>query len=83
MDVSLTQDKDGAHIVIDDDGPGIRAERREEAFKPFRQLGDRTRSGGTGLGLTIARDIARSHGGEIELGDSPAGGLRALFRIPL
>lgn len=83
LEVSLTQEKDGAHIVIDDDGPGIRPERREEAFKPFRQLGGGTRSGGTGLGLTIARDIARSHGGEIELGDSPAGGLRALFRIPL
>ena len=83
LEVSLMQEKGGAHIVIDDDGPGIRAERREEAFKPFRQLGDDTMSGGTGLGLTIARDIARSHGGEIELGDSPSGGLRAVFRIPL
>ena len=83
LEVSLTQQKDGAHIVIDDDGPGIPAEHREEAFKPFRQLDNGRMSGGTGLGLTIARDIARSHGGEIELADSPAGGLRALFRIPL
>ncbi|MXX23557.1 MAG: hypothetical protein F4Z93_10925 [Rhodospirillales bacterium] len=83
LEVNLTQQKDGAHIVIDDDGPGIRADQREEAFKPFRQLDNGTMSGGTGLGLTIARDIARSHGGEIELADSPAGGLRALFRIPL
>ena len=83
LEVSLTQQRDGAHVVIDDDGPGIRAEQREEAFKPFRQLDNGGMSGGTGLGLTIARDIARSHGGEIELADSPAGGLRALFRIPL
>ena len=39
--------------------------------------------GGTGLGLAIARDIARSHGGDITLGDSPMGGLRATVRIPV
>lgn len=72
-------------ISIDDDGPGIPAGMREEVFKPFLRL-DNARNqdeGGTGLGLAIARDIARSHGGDIMLGDSPLGGLRATVRVPV
>ncbi|WP_439578323.1 ATP-binding protein [Elioraea sp.] len=70
-------------ITVDDDGPGIPAEQREEAFRPFVRLGG-GRGGGshTGLGLTIARDIVRAHGGEIALEDSPQGGLRARIRLP-
>ncbi len=72
-------------ITIDDDGPGIPPAKREEVFKPFMRL-DNARNqdqGGTGLGLAIARDIARSHGGDIMLGDSPLGGLRATVRVPV
>ena len=72
-------------ITVDDDGPGIPAAMREEVFKPFLRL-DNARNqdtGGTGLGLAIARDIARSHGGDIILGDSPMGGLRATVRVPV
>ncbi|MBR0684617.1 HAMP domain-containing protein [Bradyrhizobium manausense] len=72
-------------VTVDDDGPGIPAHLREEVFKPFLRL-DNARNqdeGGTGLGLAIARDIARSHGGDITLGDSPMGGLRASVRIPV
>lgn len=72
-------------VTIDDDGPGIPPGMREEVFKPFLRL-DHARNqdeGGTGLGLAIARDIARSHGGDITLGDSPLGGLRASVRIPV
>ncbi|MDN2567958.1 ATP-binding protein [Aquibium sp. A9E412] len=71
-------------VTVDDDGPGIPAERREEVFKPFVRL-DTARNqdeSGTGLGLSIARDIARSHGGDITLEDSPLGGLRAVVRVP-
>ncbi|WP_416795433.1 ATP-binding protein [Ciceribacter azotifigens] len=71
-------------ITFDDDGPGIAPEMREEVFKPFFRL-DSARnldSSGTGLGLAIALDIARSHGGNITLGDSPLGGLRATVRVP-
>lgn len=71
-------------ITIDDDGPGIPKEMRDEVFKPFFRL-DEARNqdaGGTGLGLAIALDIARSHGGDISLDESPAGGLRAVVRIP-
>jgi two-component system osmolarity sensor histidine kinase EnvZ len=70
-------------VSIDDDGPGIAAEQREEVFKPFVRLDDaRQDAGGSGLGLSIARDIARAHGGDVSLHDSPLGGLRATVRIP-
>ena len=72
-------------IHVDDDGPGIPLDEREEVFKPFYRL-DEARNqdeGGTGLGLAIARDIARSHGGDVALSDSPLGGLRASVRIPV
>ncbi len=71
-------------ITFDDDGPGIPEAARDDVFKPFFRL-DEARNldaSGTGLGLAIARDIARSHGGDITLGDSPLGGLRAVIRIP-
>ena len=66
-------------VTVDDDGPGIPPERRESVFRPFES----DSSGGTGLGLTIARDIVRAHGGEIVLEDSPLGGLRARIRLPI
>jgi two-component system, OmpR family, osmolarity sensor histidine kinase EnvZ len=72
-------------VTVDDDGPGIPQQLREEVFKPFLRLDDARNQdeGGTGLGLAIARDIARSHGGEIVLSDSPLGGLRATVRVPV
>jgi two-component system osmolarity sensor histidine kinase EnvZ len=70
---------------VDDDGPGIPANSHEDVFRPFFRLeGSRNRStGGVGLGLTIARDVIRSHGGDITLSDSPRGGLRAVVRLPV
>ena len=74
-------------ITVDDDGPGIPIKLREEVLKPFLRLrrcaqSERGRRRDR-LGLAIARDIARSHGGDITLGDSPLGGLRATVRIPV
>jgi two-component system osmolarity sensor histidine kinase EnvZ len=72
-------------VTVDDDGPGIPANMREEVFKPFFRL-DEARNldeSGTGLGLAIARDIARSHGGDVMLTESPMGGLRATVRVPV
>ena len=72
-------------IQVDDDGPGIPPEHREDVFRPFLRL-DEARNqdeSGSGLGLAIARDIARSHGGEITLSTSTLGGLRASIRIPV
>jgi two-component system osmolarity sensor histidine kinase EnvZ len=71
-------------ITVDDDGPGIPPAARQEVFRPFRRL-DNSRNldlGGVGLGLTIARDAVRSHGGELTLEDAPLGGLRASIRLP-
>jgi two-component system osmolarity sensor histidine kinase EnvZ len=72
-------------VTVDDDGPGIPLGMREEVFRPFLRLDDARNQdeGGTGLGLAIARDIARSHGGDILLGDSPLGGLRVTVRVPV
>ena len=76
---------DAIEITVDDDGPGIPKHLRDEAFKPFFRL-DESRNpetGGVGLGLTIARDIIRRHGGDIILSDSPSGGLRARLTLPI
>ncbi len=85
--IAITGHRDHRYltITIDDDGPGIPPEMREDVFKPFLRLDDARNQdeGGTGLGLAIARDIARSHGGDIMLGDSPLGGLRATVRVPV
>jgi two-component system osmolarity sensor histidine kinase EnvZ len=72
-------------ILIDDDGPGIPEDKREHVFKAFVRLeGSRNpKTGGTGLGLTIARDIVRGHGGDIRLEDSPLGGLRVRVELPV
>ena len=74
----------GAEIIVDDDGPGIPPERYEEAFRPFNRLDESRNQNekGVGLGLAIARDVARSHGGEMTLDRSPMGGLRAVIRLP-
>jgi two-component system osmolarity sensor histidine kinase EnvZ len=76
---------DAIEVTIDDDGPGIPEEKRADVFRPFFRMDDsrNPETGGVGLGLTIARDVVRSHGGEIELSDAPAGGLRARVRLPL
>ncbi len=85
--ISITGHRDHRYltVTVDDDGPGIPSGMREEVFKPFLRLDDARNQdeGGTGLGLAIARDIARSHGGDITLGDSPLGGLRATVRVPV
>jgi two-component system osmolarity sensor histidine kinase EnvZ len=83
--IRATHDARYLIVMIDDDGPGIPADQREEVFRPFFRLDEARNvdSGGTGLGLAIARDIARAHGGDIMLGDSPLGGLRATVRLPV
>lgn len=83
-EVHLVKGPRMAEILFDDDGPGIPQDQREDAFRPFHRLDDARSQNvaGTGLGLTLARDFARAHGGDIRLEDSPLGGLRVRLRLP-
>jgi two-component system, OmpR family, osmolarity sensor histidine kinase EnvZ len=83
--VHTEKGKKFVNIIIDDNGPGIPKAQREEVFKPFTRLetSRNPETGGVGLGLTITRDIAHHHGGDVMLDDSPKGGLRAILRLPL
>lgn len=82
--IELVDGPRAADLIIDDDGPGIPASQHEAAFKPFQRLEEaRTQNlPGSGLGLALARDTARGHGGDVRLETSPMGGLRARFRLP-
>jgi two-component system osmolarity sensor histidine kinase EnvZ len=81
VEVTLVLTERSLRISVEDDGPGIPPERRDEALRPFTRLDaarDPNSGGGVGLGLSIAADIARSHGGTLTLTDSPRlGGLKA------
>jgi len=84
--VDVAKTKNWLTLRIDDDGPGIPEKQREEVFRPFYRLDDaRGQDSGinTGLGLSIARDIVRSHGGDITLKKSKMGGLQAIIRVPV
>ena len=84
VSVELTVEVGFVKILIDDNGPGISEELRDQVFRPFFRLDDSRNldTGGVGLGLAIARDAIISHGGEIELQDSPTGGLRVMLKLP-
>ncbi len=82
--VTVIREPGEARIVIEDDGPGIAPNLYEEAFRPFSRL-DAARNqnvSGVGLGMSIARDAARAHGGDVTLGRSDLGGLKATVRLP-
>jgi signal transduction histidine kinase len=82
--VSLAMDDGAVHVVVDDEGPGIPPSEIDTVFRPFRRLEtSRNReTGGTGLGLTIARTVVRAHGGEVTLANRAGGGLRAEVVLP-
>lgn len=85
--VTAARDEAGENLIltIDDDGPGIAPENREDVFKPFYRVESSRNlsTGGVGLGLPIAQDIIHAHGGEIFLEDSAHGGLRVRVTLPL
>ena len=83
--VEVTNDNNSCFIAISDNGSGIPEKNYEDVFKPFFTL-DPSRNklkGESGLGMTIARDIARSHGGDIKLSESKSGGLKTTISLPI
>ena len=74
----------GLEVVVEDDGPGIPEAMYDEAFRPFSRLDESRNQNrkGVGLGLAIARDVARAHGGDVTLDRSDLGGLKAIVRVP-
>ena len=83
-EVGLSNSGDQVTVTIDDCGPGIPVEEQEKVFAPFYRLeASRSReTGGTGLGLSVARAVIRGHGGEISLANRPQGGLRQQIALP-
>ncbi|MEM7337232.1 MAG: HAMP domain-containing sensor histidine kinase [Actinomycetota bacterium] len=83
--VQLTRTGSSVVLTVDDDGPGIDPAQRERVFERFVRLDEgRARDdGGSGLGLAIVRGIARRHGGDAEIHDSPLGGTRVVVRLPV
>jgi len=84
-EIRVRRREDTVLIQIDDDGPGIPPNKRAEAILPFKRLeaSRNQQTGGTGLGLSIASDIILSHGGQLDLLDSPKGGLRVYVILPI
>lgn len=79
MRFSLRESERRVEIIVEDNGPGVPPERRDQVFQAFDAGGP---GRGTGLGLTIVRDIVHAHGGSIRLLDSPLGGLGVLLSLP-
>ena len=85
VEVSAGRQDGSLAVEVEDDGPGIPENERDQVFRPFYRL-DHARNQdakSTGLGLAIARDIARIHGGDIALSQSRLGGLRAVLKVPV
>jgi two-component system osmolarity sensor histidine kinase EnvZ len=84
IEITESDAPDFVELTIDDDGPGIAAELRADALRPFVRLDPaRGADGGTGLGLSIAQSAIENHGGRLYLEDSPLGGLRVRVALPI
>ena len=85
LNIEIFTNDEGCCILLEDNGPGIPNRNYEDVFKPFFTL-DPSRNklkGESGLGLSITRDVIRSHGGEIKLDKSKLGGLKSIIQLPI
>lgn len=83
VEIALAVEGAGIRLTVRDHGPGISAERRNEALRPFSRLDEaRTRTGSVGLGLALAEMICRAHGGSLHLLDAAGGGLEVQIHLP-
>ena len=82
--IIVKMEDESLNIIISDNGPGIPEESMDQVFRPFFRLDQarNTETGGTGLGLSVARDVARGHGGDIYLSKGTQGGLEATVSVP-
>jgi signal transduction histidine kinase len=82
--VKIVRDRDRILIVVDDDGPGIPSQEHEKVFAPFYRLQPARDpdKAGVGLGLSVARTVAREHGGDVTFVNRDGGGLSVLFELP-
>jgi signal transduction histidine kinase len=80
----VSRDAQWIVLLVDDDGPGIAADKRELLLEPFVRLeGSRNRqTGGAGLGLAIVRNLIEAHGGQVRIADAPNGGARIHVKLP-
>jgi len=83
IDVVIAEEPGRVSVTINDQGPGIPVAEREGVFEPFTTGGEGRTGGGTGLGLTIVKQLVTLHGGEVTLSDAPGGGARFRFTLPL
>ncbi len=83
--IHMSVEGGSALVDVDDDGPGLPEAAMERVFEPFhRAEPSRSRdTGGIGLGLSVARSIARAHGGDVILSNRPGGGFRARVQLPM
>ena len=83
--LAIEADSESVTLLVDDEGPGIPPDQREQILEPFVRLEDsrNRRTGGAGLGLAVARSLVEAHNGQISIGDAPGGGARLAVRIPL
>jgi signal transduction histidine kinase len=83
--LSINADTQFVTLIVDDEGPGIPPDQREQILEPFVRLEEsrNRRTGGAGLGLAIARSLVEAHDGTISIGDAPGGGARLTIRFPL
>ncbi len=81
--IELERVNDRARITVSDEGAGVPMSDRKRIWQPFVRVGDRSMTGGSGIGLSVVRDLVHQHDGTVEVGDAPGGGARFVVDLPV